>query len=82
VIFAEFLLGSFEDIERIGGIVTLGMIHDGIWQEYIRVESWNIVRAQFPGKEEKYRRIKDFHAQYDEYLENFYNRQQKTMFGF
>lgn len=80
--FGEFLRGSFEDIEKIGGIVTLGMIHDGIWQEYIRGESWNVVRAEFPGQDAKYRKIGSFQDQYEEYLENFYNRQNRIMIGF
>ena len=77
ITFGEFLRGSFEDIERIGGIVTLGMIHDGIWQEYIPGECWNVVRAEFSGQDAKFRRIEDFQNQYDEYVENFYNRQNR-----
>jgi uncharacterized protein YaiE (UPF0345 family) len=80
--FTEFLRGSFEEIERIGGIVTLKMIHDGTWQEYISGEQWNVVRAQFPDQDAKFRRIESFQAQYDEYVENFYNRQNRLQFGF
>lgn len=76
------LRGSFEDIERTGGIVTLGMIQDNVWQEYIPGECWNIVRAEFSGQYAKFRRIEDFQAQYEEYMENFYNRQNKIQFGF
>lgn len=80
--FGEFLKGSFEEIERIGGVVTLGLVQEGIWQEYVRGEQWNVVRAQFPRQEAKFRRVEDFQAQYDEYVENFYNRQNRLMFGF
>lgn len=80
--FGEFLKGSFSDIEQRGGEVTLGHVTDGIWQEYIRGESWNIVRAQFTGQETKYRKIESFQQQYEEYVENFYNRQNRIMFGF
>jgi predicted ArsR family transcriptional regulator len=82
VTFAEFLKDSFADIEQQGGEVTLGTLIDGIWQEYIRGESWNVVRAQFSGQEAKFRRIESFRAQYDEYVDNFYNRQNRLMFGF
>lgn len=80
--FGEFLRSSFEDIERIGGEVTLGTLTEGVWQEYIPGEYWNVVRAQFPGQDTKFRRIEDFQAQYDEYVENFYNRQNRIQFGF
>ena len=82
VTFSEFLIGSFEDIEERGGEVTLGTMTDGVWQEYIRGEHWNIVRAQFSNQEAKFRRIESFQNQYDEYLENFYNRQNRIQFGF
>ena len=82
VTFAEFLRGSFEDIESRGGEVTLGTLTEGVWQKYIKGEQWNIVRAQFAGQEPKFRKIESFQNQYDEYLENFYNRQNKIMFGF
>jgi hypothetical protein len=82
VTFAEFLKDSFEDIEQQGGEVTLGTLTDGIWQEYMRGESWNVVRAQFSGKEAKFRRIESFQAQYDEYLEKFFNLQNRIMIGF
>jgi hypothetical protein len=82
VTFAEFLRGSFEEIERIGGEVTLGHVTDGVWQEYITGEYWNTVRAQFSGQDAKFRRIESFQDQYEEYLENFYNRQNRLMFGF
>jgi hypothetical protein len=82
VTFGEFLRGSFNDIEKQGGEVTLRHVTDGVWQEYIRGEQWNVVRAQFPENEAKFRRIDDFQTQYEEYLDNFYNRQQKMMFGF
>jgi hypothetical protein len=80
--FSEFLKESFDDIESRGGEVTLGLITDGVWQEYIRGECWNVVRAQFPGMKAKFRRIEDFQNQFDEHLENFYNRQNKIQFGF
>ena len=73
---------SFEDIEQRGGEITLGTLTDWIWQEYIPGECWNIVRAQFSGKEAKFRRIESFQQQYDEYVENFYNRQNRIMIGF
>jgi hypothetical protein len=60
VAFAEFLRGSFEDIESRGGEVTLGHVTDGVWQEYIPGEYWNIVRAEFSGQDAKFRRIEDF----------------------
>jgi hypothetical protein len=82
VTFGEFLRGSFQDIEQRGGEVTLGHVTDGVWQEYIRGEQWNVVRAQFSGKEAKFRRIESFQAQYEEYVENFYNRQNRIQFGF
>jgi|SRR5664280_806730 hypothetical protein len=82
VTFAEFLRGSFEDIESRGGEVTLGHVTDGVWQEYIHGEYWNVVRAQFPSQDAKFRRIEGFQAQYDEYVENYYNRQNKIQFGF
>ena len=82
VTFEEFLKDSFADIEQKGGEVTLGTLIDGIWQEYIKGESWNVVRAQFSGMEAKFRRIESFQQQYDEYLENFYNRQNRIMIGF
>ena len=79
---AEFLRGSFEEIERMGGNVTLGTLTEGIWQEYVRGENWNVVRAQFTEKETKFRKIESFQNQYDEYVENFYNRQKRIQFGF
>ena len=82
VTFREFLKSSFEDIERIGGEVTLGTLTEGIWQEYVRGEYWNVVRAQFPGIEAKFRRIESFQQQYDEYVENFFNRQNRIIIGF
>jgi hypothetical protein len=82
VTFEEFLKGSFSDIEQRGGEVTLGTLTEDVWQEYVRGEYWNVVRAQFSGKETKFRRIESFQNQYDEYVENFYNRQQKLFFGF
>ena len=82
VTFAEFLKDSFADIEQRGGQVTLGTLVDGIWQEYIKGECWNVVRAQFSGQEAKFRKIESFQAQYDEYVENFYNRQNRIQFGF
>ena len=82
VTFAEFLRGSFEEIERMGGEVTLGTLTDGIWQEYIRGEAWNVVRAQFTEKETKFRKIESFQNQYDEYVENFYNMQNRIQVGF
>jgi hypothetical protein len=82
VTFAEFLRGSFEDIESRGGEVTLGTLTEGIWQEYIPGEYWNVVRTQFAGQEPKFRRMESFQAQYDEYIENFYNRQNRIQFGF
>jgi hypothetical protein len=82
VTFAEFMRGSFEDIEQRGGEVTLGTLIDGIWQEYIPGEYWNIVRAQFAGHEPKFRKIESFQEQYEEYQENFYNRQNRIQFGF
>ena len=63
--FAEFLKGSFADIEQRGGEVTLGTLTDGVWQEYIPGECWNVVRAQFPNLEPKFRKIEDFQAQYE-----------------
>jgi hypothetical protein len=80
--FSEFLKESFEDIESRGGEVTLGTLTEGVWQEYIPGECWNVVRAQFTGQEPKFRRIESFQAQYDEYIENFYNRQNRLQFGF
>jgi predicted ArsR family transcriptional regulator len=80
--FAEFLKDSFKDIERIGGEVTLGTLTEGVWQEYIMGEHWNVVRAQFSGQDAKFRRIESFQSQYDEYVENFYNRQNRLVFGF
>jgi hypothetical protein len=62
VTFPEFLRGSFEGIEQQNGIITLGSLQDGIWQEYIRGESWNVVKAQFAGQEPKFRRIESFQA--------------------
>jgi hypothetical protein len=82
VTFAKFLRGSFEDIEQRGGEVTLEHVTDGVWQEYIPGEYWNIVRAEFPSQDAKFRRIEDFQAQYDEYVENFYSRQNRIQFGF
>jgi hypothetical protein len=78
VTFAEFLKDSFADIEARGGEVTLGTITEGVWQEYVPGEHWNCVRAQFPGQESKFRRIESF-QQYEEYLENFLNRQNRLM---
>lgn len=80
--FANFLKGSFADIESRGGEVTLGTLTEGVWQEYVRGESWNVVRAQFPSQDAKFRGTEDFQAQYDEYVENFYNRQNRIQFGF
>jgi predicted ArsR family transcriptional regulator len=80
--FAEFLRGSLEDIEQRGGEVTLGTLIDGIWQEYIPGESWNIVRAEFPSQDAKFRKIESFQEQYEEYQENFYNNQKRIQFGF
>lgn len=82
VTFAEFMRGSFEDIESRGGEVTLGTLTEGVWQEYIPGEYWNVVRAGFSGHDAKFRRIEDFQNQYDEYVENFYNRQNRIQFGF
>jgi predicted ArsR family transcriptional regulator len=82
VTFAEFLKDSFTDLEQRGGEVTLGTLTEGVWQEHVRDEYWNVVRAQFSGKEAKFRRVESFQAQYDEYLENFYNRQNRIMMGF
>jgi hypothetical protein len=82
VTFGEFLRGSFEDIEQQGGEVTLEHVTDGVWQEYITGEYWNIVRAEFSGQDAKFRRIEDFQAQYEEYQENFYNNQKRIQFGF
>lgn len=80
--FEEFLKGSFSDIEQRGGEVTLGTLTEGVWQEYVRGEYWNVVRAQFSMQEAKFRRIESFQTQYDEYVENFYNRQKRLIFGF
>ena len=33
--FANFLKGSFADIESRGGEVTLGTLTEGVWQEYV-----------------------------------------------
>jgi hypothetical protein len=82
VTFAEFLKDSFTYIEQRSGEVTLGTLTEGVWQEYMRGESWNVVRVQFSGKEAKFRSIESFQAQYDEYVENFYNRQKRLIFGF
>ena len=82
VTFAEFLKDSFTYIEQRSGEVTLGTLTEGVWQEYMRGESWNVVRAQFSGKEATFRRIESFQAQYDEYVENFYNRQNRFIIGF
>ncbi len=80
--FPEFMKDSFTDIEQKGGEVTLGTLTEGVWQEYVRGESWNVVRAQFPSQDAKFRGTEDFQAQYDEYVENFYNRQNRIQFGF
>ena len=82
ITFPVFLKDSFEDIERRGGDITLGYTENGIWQEYIRGEKWNVVRATFQGYEPKFRTVESFQEQYDEYLENFYNRQTRIMIGF
>jgi hypothetical protein len=58
--FAEFLKGSFTDIEQRGREVTLGHVIDGVWQEYVSGEQWNVVRVQFTGQETKYRKIESF----------------------
>jgi len=80
--FANFLKGSFADIESRGGEVTLGTLTEGVWQEYVRGEHWNVVRAQFSGQEAKFRSIESFKQQHEEYIKNFYNRQNRIQFGF
>lgn len=83
ITFFEFLKGSFESIEEQGGEVTLGFVENGTWEDYERGKNqWNSVKAQFPDKEPKYRSLASFEAQYDEYLENFYQKQYRIQIGF
>jgi hypothetical protein len=80
--FKEFLKGSFEKIEEIGGGVSLGYVENGVWNEYQKGQNWNTVKAVFPGKEPKFRSIESFLNEYKEYVEKFYKRQEAIALGF
>ena len=75
--FSEFVKGSFEKIEEIGGEVLLGYVENGIWENYERGKnSWNTVKAVFPDREPRYRKIDSFLEDYNNYVEEFYKWQQ------
>lgn len=75
--FAEFMKRSIQSIEEIGGEVFLGYVENGIWADYDRGKNnWNIVKAVFPEKEPRYRKIDSFLEEYNTYIEQFYKWQQ------
>jgi hypothetical protein len=80
--FFDYLKSCFADYESEGGEVTLGTLTDGIWQEYVRGESWNTVRVQFPGKDAKFRRVESFQEEHEEYIEKFQTWQERILSGF
>ena len=79
ITFVEYLKSSFNDIETAIGTVTLGLVTDGIWQEYESGMGWNCVKSQFPGKDPKYRSLKSFENEYNTYVENFYTRKEAIL---
>lgn len=81
ITFPEFLKGSFEKIEEIGGVITLGFVENGTWTDYTRGANWNYVRVNFEGKEPKYRSLGSFEAEYSEYVEKFHRRQARIAAG-
>ena len=67
---------SFKNIEEIGGEVFLGYVENGVWTDYERGKNnWNIVKAVFPGREPRYRKIDSFLEDYNTYVEQFYKLQ-------
>jgi hypothetical protein len=67
---------SFENIDKIGGEVFLGCVENGIWTKYEKGKNnWNAVKAVFPDKEPRYRKIDSFLEDYNDYVEEFQNWQ-------
>ncbi len=80
--FEEFIRGSFEKIEEIGGEVFLGYVENGIWTNYVKGENqWNAVKAVFPGKEPRYRKIDSFFEDYNNYVKTFYKMREMIEAG-
>jgi hypothetical protein len=81
--FAEFMKRSFENIEKTGGEVFLGYVVNGVWTDYDKGKSnWNTVKAVFPDKEPRYRKIDSFLEDYNNYVEEFQNWQKMISRGF
>jgi hypothetical protein len=52
-------------------------VENGVWIDYVRGKNnWNTVKAVFPGKEPRYRKIDSFLEDYNIYVEQFYKWQQ------
>lgn len=68
---------SFENIEKIGGEVFLGYMENGVWIDYEKGKNnWNAVKAVFPIREPRYRKIDSFLEDYNIYVEQFYKLQE------
>jgi hypothetical protein len=79
--FKDFLKESFENIEKMGGEITLGYKECDIWINYHPGLCWNCVKVVFPGREPRYRRIESFEAQHLEYVEKFRKWQARIRAG-
>ena len=74
--FSEFLKSTITDF---GENATIGTLNDGIWQEYVRGETWNTVRIGSQFENPKFISIETLENEYKFYVENFENRINKVL---